>query len=270
MSEIREDRWLVSEDIEILKGRKCYKSVTCSVCHETASSVRADLLHRRVCACNRKVRGKPLHKGDKFGRLTVVCKEMSDEKNAYYRVLCDCGTEKVLQASQLRSGSTNSCGCIFAEKRGSARESHGMTNTKEYKTWASIINRTENPNESTRKWYFDKGIKMSPEWRLSFTTFFEDMGPCPDGYTIDRIDPDLDYCKENCRWASNELQAINKGLFSNNTSGKTGVSQLKSGKWQAYIYIDGKRKHLGTFNTFDAAVKARESGEIKYRSHIKE
>lgn len=261
-------RWVIHA--VFTEGNRNYYQATCKLCDERVERIRTDQLAKRQCMCTRKSRGKPLNEGDRFGKLTVVCRSYSNTKNVYYTVLCDCGTTKDLQASQLRSGSTSSCGCTLEAKRGSKRETHGLTKTKEYKIWASIVNRTSFPHQSTRKWYFDKGVKMSEEWRSSFTRFLEDMGECPDGYSIDRIDPDGDYCKENCRWASLEMQSINKGVFSNNTSGTTGVHETKNGTFQAYIYVNYKRKHLGTFKTKEEAINARKTAEQKYWGDINE
>lgn len=268
--QIDTSRWIIHETFIEAKSRKFHK-VTCMICNEMCERVRSDLLPTKKCACNRKQRGIPLKKGDRFGKLTVIQRSESRGKNVFYTVSCDCGTVKDLQANQLLSGNTKSCGCLLEAKRGSRRENHGLAKTKEYKIWSSIIKRTSFPHKSTRKWYYDKGIKMSDEWRSSFVKFLEDMGNCPDGYSIDRIDPDGDYCKENCRWASKALQSINKGLYETNTSGKTGVSFIKrDSKWVAYIYVGEHRIHLGTFSSFEEACAARDEAEIKYRSHIKE
>ena len=66
------------------------------------------------------------------------------------------------------------------------------------------------------------------------------------------------------------MQSINKGIGQNNTSGYKGVSETKYGTWVAYIYIDRKRFHLGTYTTAEEANEARIRGEEKYWSHIKE
>lgn len=269
MTKVQIGRWEIQNTFH--EGKRKFFSAKCEVCGEFLERVRSDYIKKAACSCTRKQPGKPLNIGDVFGDLTVLEKAPSRGKSAFYTVQCSCGEVKDVDAGHLRNGSTKSCGCALETKRGSRRQEHGLSNSKEYKVWLGIVARTSHPYESTRKWYYDKGVKMSPEWRSSFSDFYEDMGPCPDGYSIDRVEPDGDYCKENCRWASPPLQAINKGLFSNNKSGKSGVSfNSQSQKWIAKIYVNNLDIYLGIFESFDDAVKAREDAELKYRSHIKE
>ena len=248
------------------EGKRKYVSVNCTLCGKITDRVRQDSLEKKECPCIRKPAGKPLSVGQRFGKLTVVSrnKTIVDSKNAWWDVVCDCGEAKSLQGSQLRAGCTNNCGCVLKEKRGNGRELHGMASTKEYKTWLGMCRRTATPDASTRKWYFDKGVKVCPEWRASFVRFHADMGDIPEGYSLDRINPAGDYCKDNCRWASLELQSINKGLFCNNTSGKTGVSLNQHGKYMAYIYNKGDRIHLGSYSTYESAIMTRLKAEKKY------
>lgn len=134
------NRWVIHEIFH--EGSRKYYNTECSICGEVVERVRSDGLKRKQCSCSRKPAGKPLYEGDKFGKLTVIGRAGSNGKNALYSVKCECGTIKEIQGSQLRSGSTNSCGCTLENKRGGKRESHGKTGTKEYKIWASIVNRT--------------------------------------------------------------------------------------------------------------------------------
>lgn len=261
-------RWKIIEEFK--DGRRKYFSIVCEICGTSHLRARSDSLGRRVCKCNEKVKGKPIESGTVFGKLTVIERSRYNGKNIFYSVSCECGVVKELQSSQLLSGNTLSCGCSLTQKRGKPRETHGKTGSKEYKVWCSVINRTTRATESTREWYFDKGIKVSPEWRSSFTMFFEDMGECPEGYTLDRIDPSEDYCKENCRWASVQLQSINKGLFKNNKTGTTGVSLNQHGIYVAYIYHNYDRIHLGSFKNLEDAINARKQAEEKYWSDISE
>lgn len=83
---------------------------------------------------------------------------------------------------------------------------------REYNIWKALRSRVSDHNRKDSKYYSDKGITVCKRWD-SFENFYEDMGECPEKYTIDRINPDGNYCKENCRWANASTQSKNRGTF---------------------------------------------------------
>lgn len=162
-------------------------------------------------------------------------------------------------------GNTSCEICIKSHRR------HGMTKSREYGSWDSMIQRCTNQRKDNYQNYGGKGITVCDRWLESFENFFADMGPRPEGTSLDRIDVNGNYEPSNCRWASDSQQLFNRKAYSNNTSGRTGVNwDAYSGKWTAKISKNGKRVNLGLFTSFEEAVAAREAAELEVYGYIKE
>lgn len=162
--------------------------------------------------------------GQRFGRLTSVSfdhrKRVKRGTVLYYRFICDCGSEKILPKNRVKIGHTRSCGCLgkenLKELAGKSTLKHGYgrrgSNRKSaYRSWAAMMSRCYNQKQPSYRYYGYRGIKVCDRWH-SFALFLKDMGNPPEGYTLDRINPDKDYSPENCRWASHKTQSANTRL----------------------------------------------------------
>ena len=100
-----------------------------------------------------------------------------------------------------------SCGCATHLK---AVFKHDMSRTRQYKIWADIKVRCTNPNNSHYYLYGGRGITYDKRWE-KFENFWEDMKEgYQDNLTIDRINSDGNYVKDNCRWVTKSIQAVNR------------------------------------------------------------
>ncbi|WP_144378496.1 hypothetical protein [Mesorhizobium amorphae] len=158
--------------------------------------------------------------GQIINAWTVIAGPETVGRHPQWECRCRCGAIKLVFETSLRSGKSQSCGCLHREKvneallaaRLSHRHTRSMTYTSEYAAWQSMRARCCNPSRVDYPRYGGRGIKVCTQWRDSFERFLADMGPKPSTkHQIDRYpNNDGNYEPGNCRWATPIQQARNR------------------------------------------------------------
>lgn len=148
--------------------------------------------------------------GARVGRLRILSYSQASDSRKAWVCLCDCGATVEIRGVNLRSGKTKSCGCLKAERMAEGiGKRHGMYGTRENKSWSTMIERCTNPKAKSYPDYGGRGITVCERW-LSFENFFADMGPRPEGSTLDRKENSLGYEPDNCKWSTAQEQQNNR------------------------------------------------------------
>lgn len=188
-------------------------------CGKEKIIVKTSLLQGVTNSCGCLFQEKALENFSKFtkkGMLTPI--KYSRSNYGIFR--CDCGNELEIRIDGFKSGHSTSCGCYglknSVEKLRLSRITHGMSETRLYKIFRGMRYRCEGKNCPCYGRYGGRGIKV--EWQ-SFEQFRDDMGASYEEHvkkygrentSINRIDNDGNYNKENCEWSTKKFQARNR------------------------------------------------------------
>ena len=155
--------------------------------------------------------------GRKFVRWTVLGR--ANHNDAHNKPLwlsrCECGVVRFVTGGNLRSGISQSCGCLKSERSRVAHFKHGHCDARNgkvsraYVCWQNMLARCRNPAGTGYSNYGSRGIAVCERWH-KFENFYADMGEPPDGLTLDRKDNDKGYSPENCKWSTRLEQAHNR------------------------------------------------------------
>lgn len=255
-------------------------------------SVYGTRLHQGItksCGCLRKISNgiKPKDdlSGNKYGRLTVI-KQVDDIVNnkghhiTMWLCKCDCGNEKIVRGSNLKSGNSQSCGCTNRENNKKALyEANHKENIYEFYDNYGIVYDEQKLNywifdlndyDKLKNIYWSSGRNGYATGSLNGTTvqmarYIMNIDVSDKRY-VDHLNHNInDNRKTNLRICTPSQNNMNRSFSSNNKSGVIGVCWDKAhSKWSAQIGLNKKTIHLGLFENFEDAVKSRKNAEEEY------
>lgn len=172
--------------------------------------------HSKSCGClhsevlaERNRRNRRCLTGQRFGRLVVLGNAEPDKYGASrYLCKCDCGNEKIVGISQLKRGTTSSCGCMKI-KYGVSKKGE---NARLMRIWDGMRDRCLKKHDPNYHNYGGRGITICDEWTDDFWEFckWARGHGYADDLQIDRIDNDGPYSPSNCRWVTPKNNSRNR------------------------------------------------------------
>lgn len=155
--------------------------------------------------------------GQRFGRWTAISDAGKRKREYVWNCRCDCGTVRLVSRSKLLRNGSRSCGCapteLLVQRNLGVARTHGLHVNRQKPRWLGIwhnmMQRCHNPKHQAYAMYGGVGIAVCDRWHEKMA-FFEDMGNCPPGLTLDRIDNTKGYEPGNCRWANWSIQRMNQ------------------------------------------------------------
>lgn len=151
--------------------------------------------------------------GKRFGKLVVVEKlKLNNHKETEWLCLCDCGNEYVSTSNRLTSGKTTQCRACSFKQMARKQTIHGCEPVKLWRTYQNMKTRCNNENSLDFKRYGERGIKVCDEWNSSFANFkkWALENGWSENLTLDRIDNNIGYSPDNCRWVTMTTQSNNR------------------------------------------------------------
>lgn len=206
--------------------------------------------------------------GRKYNFLEVISRHETDVRK--WMCKCDCGKITATSRQRLENGRSKSCGCMKSELLAKAFTIHGAAgngeNNPTYQSYVAMLHRCYDNKRFGWERYGGRGIIVDEEsWLLpspdGYLNFLKEMGVRPENTSLDRIDSDGNYCRDNCRWSNRRTQGYNKSFAKkkNSTSKYRGVSlRKKEGTWMARIGsgVNGGYEYLGDFSSEELAALA--------------
>jgi len=195
--------------------------------------------------------------GDIYGRLTLLSEEPRKKNKRFWLCQCSCGNQKIIEQGTMRKGETISCGCYHRERS----TTHASSKNRLYRTWINMKSRCFDVNQESYPNYGGRGITIQEAW-LKFIPFkaWAIQSGYADNLFLDRRNNDGNYCPDNCRWVTLNIQNRNRRKLGEHSSKYTGVVwQGSHNKWRAQIRENYKRKFLGYFDCEKLAAETRDN-----------